>query len=114
MCWQDVRINRSQYGATYSLAMSATPVQILPANPLRVAIIFGWVSTNRVMVLNRENPSVNVGFSLPTSMQPIVFHIRDFGTMIQDAWFGVASGATPTLTYAEVLLPASEKDLISG
>lgn len=113
MCWQDVRIARSTTSVTRNVSLTAAAGALLSANPNRIAIIVGQATTNAVLLYTDSANPVTQGYRQNTNSIPIVMHIRDYGTQIQNAWFANGAGGVATLTVTEVLLTRNEKDVVN-
>ena len=113
MCWQDVRIWRSERSVWSTVAIGAGATQILPANPQRVAIVLGVSNGGAVCCLNDPAVVFGRGVFKGIDTAPIVLHIKQYGSAITDAWYAIPNGTFPNLSLAEVFLTRKESELVN-
>lgn len=98
MCMEDIRIQRKTEVAWQFLPVSnLAPVQLLPADPLRVSLILGSSSTGRVSFGNVAGIVAAQGLIINTNGAPITLSIRDYGQVVTGEWWGVASVANVSI-----------------
>jgi hypothetical protein len=84
---------------TFSGLPSVSFNQILANDPTRVLVMFMPVASGTLKISTKTGTPASSGFALSTSSLPIVFSVRDHGTVPQQNFFAAdTSGGAAILT----------------
>ena len=92
-------------GIVRSIALTATPTQIIGPSQQRVALLFSAPTTAGQVYTVSTDPSMTLGagLNLSTAIGPILITEELFGDAVKKAWFAVASSAF-TIGFLETIV----------
>jgi len=76
-------------------------VQIVAADPRRVALTFGYCSGTTVAISTLNNVSVVTGIQVPGTLPPVKFCLMLDGALVSQAWFGISAMAGGNILVLE-------------
>jgi len=91
--------------STNFASVGATAVQIIPADPRRMALVFFAAVAQRYTISERPSPVLDSGITINSNSSPVVLRYDDVGNVIRKPWFAVASGAGTNVAWIEVTGP---------
>jgi hypothetical protein len=86
-----------------SLTMLGGVVQLAPADPMRVAIMFDTFASGGFSLGPTSGVTITTGINISSGRPLVVWLHRDVGPLVQGEWWGIASGSV-TVTIVEVKL----------
>lgn len=111
MCWQDVKIHRATAGRELRVTTDTNIFPILGPNPRRTAIVFMNVSAGTCQVSSHANMAAGTGITISTTSPPHRILLSEYGGVVKDAWYGLASAAGNVLSLVETDLPLREGEI---
>lgn len=84
-----------------TVTLTSGVTRIIAANPNRLALGFSITTTVIANVSTNANMTLNKGWAIGNNQLPFVLTFRDWGAMVQAAWYGLSTSGTGTLFVAE-------------
>lgn len=78
--------------------------QVLGVSTNRVCIIIQNMSNNRIIIYPELVPTLTFGFEIIQANGPVIFSMRDFGTIIGRNWLAISDMAASPFTILECIL----------
>lgn len=104
MCMEDVRIGRKTMAVETQFAgVGTTFIQVLPASPKRIGIIFCSASGGTLNYSTNTNLQ-GLGLQLQAQIVPVTLNIRDHGALCKMGWWVKSSTAGQNVTVYEIYL----------
>jgi hypothetical protein len=96
---EDIRIQRKTFSLAITVSVpAANSVLILPADPLRTAILFTGHSANRIVYGFDSTVVVTAGLIVPANGLPFPMSIDQFGQLVTREWWAIASAGAQNIT----------------
>lgn len=103
MCLQDVLIGRNTHGQPYSKTIGATATLLFGRAKNRFSFIIGQPGSGTLTVWPDPAVTANVGIILTSASAPLTICLKDYGDLVNDAWFGIHSVGGVNVAIAELI-----------
>lgn len=93
MCMEDIRLGRDIKYDEIQYSISTAGNLVLPADPMRVSILFGAPNTGGVSASTDPSIGSNAGINVNSACAGVMLSIKEFGDAVKMAWYLSAAAA---------------------